>query len=126
MNVGQSRFNELVAAFKSRYRHEIREGEEYYLAILLVTHILIALFALGFAQYAVALVPDLDIRVIAIGILALFYVVNLVGVKPAAAVQKVMIVFLLIALVALGQQAPTSSDPLVEQTTVTTLTQLTP
>ena len=37
-----------------------------------------------------------------------------------------LIVFLLIALVALGQQAPTSSDPLVEQTTVTTLTQLTP
>ena len=70
----------------------------FYLAILLVTHILIALFALGFAEYAVALVPDLDVRVIALGILILFYVVNLVGVKPAAAVQKVMIVFLLIGL----------------------------
>ncbi len=70
----------------------------FYLAILLVTHILIALFALGFAQYAVALVPDFDIRVIALGILILFYVVNIVGVKPAAAVQKVMIVFLLLGL----------------------------
>ena len=70
----------------------------FYLAILLVTHILIALFALGFAQYAVALVPDLDIRVIAVGILLTFYVVNLVGVKQAAAVQKVMIVFLLVGL----------------------------
>ena len=70
----------------------------FYLAILLVTHILIALFALGFAEYAVALVPDLDVRVIALGILVLFYLVNLVGVKPAAAVQKVMIVFLLIGL----------------------------
>ena len=70
----------------------------FYLAILLVTHILIALFALGFAEYAVALVPGLDIRVIALGILVLFYVVNLVGVKPAAAVQKVMIVFLLLGL----------------------------
>ncbi len=70
----------------------------FYLAILLVTHILIALFALGFAQYAVALVPDLDIRPIAIGILVTFYVVNLVGVKQAAAVQKVMIVFLLVGL----------------------------
>ena len=70
----------------------------FYLAILLVTHILIALFALGFAEYAVALVPDLDVRAIALGILVLFYVVNLVGVKPAAAVQKVMIVFLLIGL----------------------------
>lgn len=70
----------------------------FYLAILLVTHILIALFALGFAEYAVALVPELDVRVIALGILALFYVVNLVGVKPAAAVQKLMIVFLLLGL----------------------------
>jgi len=70
----------------------------FYLAILLVTHVLIALFALGFARYAVALVPDLDIRVIALGILVLFYVVNLVGVKPAAAVQKIMIVFLLLGL----------------------------
>jgi len=70
----------------------------FYLAILLVTHILISLFALGFAQYAVALVPDLDIRVIALGILVLFYLVNLFGVKQAAAVQKVMIVFLLVGL----------------------------
>ena len=70
----------------------------FYLAILLVTHILISLFALGFAQYAVALVPDLDIRVIAIGILVIFYLVNLVGVKQAAAVQKVMIVLLLVGL----------------------------
>lgn len=70
----------------------------FYLAILLVTHILISLFALGFAQYAVALVPDLDIRVIALGILVIFYLVNLVGVKQAAAVQKVMIVLLLVGL----------------------------
>jgi len=70
----------------------------FYLAILLVTHILIALFALGFAEYALALVPDLDKRPIAIGILVLFYLVNLVGVKQAAAVQKVMIVLLLAGL----------------------------
>lgn len=73
----------------------------FYLAILLVTHILIALFALGFAQYAVALVPDLDIRVIALGILVVFYLVNLFGVKQAAAVQKVMIVLLLAGLTSL-------------------------
>jgi len=70
----------------------------FYLAILLVTHILISLFALGFAQYAVALVPDLDIRIIGLGILVIFYLVNLFGVKQAAAVQKVMIVFLLVGL----------------------------
>lgn len=70
----------------------------FYLAILLITHILIALFALGFASYAVALLPDLNVQAIALGILILFYLVNLFGVKQAAAVQKVMIVFLLFGL----------------------------
>jgi len=70
----------------------------FYLAVLLVTHVLISLFALGFAQYAVALIPGLDIRPIALGILVVFYLVNLFGVKQAAAVQKIMIIFLLCGL----------------------------
>ena len=70
----------------------------FYLAILLVTHILIALFALGFAQYAVALVPSLDIKAIALSVLVLFYFVNLVGVRQAAALQKMMIILLLTGL----------------------------
>ena len=48
----------------------------FYLAILLVTHILISLFALGFAQYAVALLPDINIQYTALGILLLFYIIN--------------------------------------------------
>lgn len=70
----------------------------FYLAILLVTHVLISLFALGFAQYATALIPDLNMNAVALGILVVFYVVNLVGVKQAAAVQKIMIVLLLCGL----------------------------
>jgi basic amino acid/polyamine antiporter, APA family len=69
-----------------------------YLALLLVTHILIALFALGFAQYALALVPALNARAVALGVLVVFYVVNLVGVKEAAIVQRVMVVGLLVGL----------------------------
>ncbi len=70
----------------------------FYLALLLITHILIALFALGFAQYAVALVPDLNVKYVALGILIVFYMVNLIGIREAAAVQKIMIVFLLCGL----------------------------
>lgn len=73
----------------------------FYLAILLVTHILIALFALGFAQYALALVPSLNATALALGVLVVFYLVNLVGVKEAAIVQKVMVVVLLCGLSAL-------------------------
>ena len=70
----------------------------FYLAILLVTHILIALFALGFAQYAVALVPSLNIKAIALAVLVLFYFVTLAGVRQAAALQKMMIILLLTGL----------------------------
>lgn len=70
----------------------------FYLALLLITHILIALFALGFTQYALALVPSLNARAVALGVLFVFYLVNLVGVKEAAIVQKVMIVALLAGL----------------------------
>lgn len=73
----------------------------FYLAILLITHILIALFALGFAQYAAALMPDINIKYVALGILIIFYVVNIFGIRQAAAVQKIMIVFLLCGLSAL-------------------------
>ncbi len=70
----------------------------FYLALLLVTHILIALFALGFSQYALALVPALNAKAVALGVLVLFYLVNLTGVKEAAIVQKVMVVVLLAGL----------------------------
>lgn len=73
----------------------------FYLALLLVTHILIALFALGFAQYTLALLPGLNARAVAMGVLGLFYAVNLLGVKEAAVVQKVMVVVLLAGLASL-------------------------
>lgn len=70
----------------------------FYLALLLVTHILIALFALGFAQYTLALLPGVNARAVALGVLGAFYVVNLIGVKEAAIVQRVMVVVLLAGL----------------------------
>ena len=51
----------------------------FYLALLLITHILIALFALGFAQYAKALWPGVPERGVAVAILGLFFLVNLLG-----------------------------------------------
>ena len=70
----------------------------FFLALLLITHILIALFALGFAEYALALLPDLNKKYVALSILLTFYLVNLLGIRQAAALQKVMITFLLIGL----------------------------
>ena len=70
----------------------------FFLSLLLVTHILIALFALGFAEYAIALLPQLNVKYVALGILFTFYTVNLLGIHQAAAIQKVMIALLLCGL----------------------------
>ncbi len=70
----------------------------FFLALLLVTHILIALFALGFAKYAIALLPELNAQYVALGILVTFYIVNLLGIRQVAAIQKIMIAFLLCGL----------------------------
>lgn len=73
----------------------------FYLALLLITHILIALFALGFAQYAKALWPEVPERGVAVAILALFFLVNLFGVRLAAFLQRIMIVVLVLGLLVL-------------------------
>lgn len=73
----------------------------FFLALLMVTYFLIALFALGFAEYALALLPDLNAKYVALGVLLTFYIVNLLGIRQAAAIQKVMIAFLLCGLSAL-------------------------
>lgn len=70
----------------------------FYLALVLITHILISLFALGFSQYAIALLPQLNSTLVAVSVMIFFYVVNLVGVKEAAAIQKIMIILLLCGL----------------------------
>ncbi|MFB2831966.1 APC family permease [Aeromonas jandaei] len=70
----------------------------FYLALVLITHILISLFALGFSQYATALLPQLDPTVVAVSVMVFFYVVNLIGAKEAAAIQKIMIIILLCGL----------------------------
>ena len=70
----------------------------FFLSLLLVTHILIALFALGFAEYAIALLPQLNAKYVGLGILFTFYTVNLLGIHQAAAIQKVMIALLLFGL----------------------------
>jgi len=70
----------------------------FFLSLLLVTHILIALFALGFAEYAIALLPQLNVKYVALGILFTFYTVNLLGIHQAAVLQKVMIALILCGL----------------------------
>ena len=69
-----------------------------YLGMFVLSQVLIATFALGFAQYFAALVPSANQTLVAMAILIIATVINLIGVKTAASVQNVMVACLLGAL----------------------------
>lgn len=69
-----------------------------YLGMFVLSQVLIATFALGFAQYFAALVPAAPVKLVAMLILAAATIVNLIGIKTAASVQNVMVACLLLSL----------------------------
>ena len=71
----------------------------FYLCCNFVSQVLIATFALGFATYFIAIFPQFNERVVALVILALAVVVNFIGLKTSALVQKIMVALLLFSLV---------------------------
>lgn len=69
-----------------------------YLGMFVLSQVLIATFALGFAQYFAALVPGINQTLVAMIILIIAVAINIVGLKTAAIVQNIMVACLLIAL----------------------------
>ena len=69
-----------------------------YLGMFVLSQVLIATFALGFAQYFSALVPGANEKLVAMLILIAATVVNLIGIKTAASVQNIMVGCLLLSL----------------------------
>lgn len=69
-----------------------------YLMIFVMSQVLIATFALGFASYVAAIFPNVNQQVVAAAALVLAVVVNLIGLKTSAKVQKGMVALLLVSL----------------------------
>ena len=67
-----------------------------------IVHILawtaLALYALSFADYTLALIPGLNRTLIAFGTLTFFYITNLLGIQSAARLQNIMALIMVIAL----------------------------
>lgn len=70
-----------------------------YLMLLIAGQIILASFAIGFAQYADALLPGINTMAVAAAIMVLCYFANLLGIKTAARVQAFMVLVLLVSLV---------------------------
>lgn len=71
----------------------------FYVLIFLSYNITLSLYAISFADYMQSLVPGIPFKLVGASLLTLFYVLNLIGVKSAAMVQKIMVLVLLSAFV---------------------------
>ncbi len=71
----------------------------FYLSLLVVGQLILSSFAIGFAEYTEALIPNLNLTFVAAGVMVLCFVANLFGIKTAARFQTVMVFGLLTSLV---------------------------
>lgn len=69
-----------------------------YLGMFVISQVLIATFAKGFASYVHVLIPAWNETAVAMGILVVAVGINLVGLKTTAIVQNLLVVVLLLAL----------------------------
>ena len=70
-----------------------------YLALLVSGQIILASFAIGFAEYTEAIFPKLNMTLVAAGIMILCFFANLFGIKTAARFQTIMVLILITSLI---------------------------
>ncbi len=84
-------------SYSSELIHE--DVGKFYAYIYFLGRMTIAIFGISFAQYLASLVPDLNhptgLKLTALSVLTLFYIINLFGVKAAARFQNVLCVILI-------------------------------
>jgi len=70
----------------------------FYLALLVVGQLVLAMFAITFATYAGDLIPGINQKVVAFGILTICFVMNILGVDFMAKLQNVLVAVLVAAM----------------------------
>ena len=75
-----------------------RKSGFVYVIMFAVSQCLISTFALGFANYLQAILPWINVKVVALGLLVLCVLFNMVGLKTAAKLQTIMVAVLMAAL----------------------------
>lgn len=75
-----------------------RKAGFFYLALLVVGQLVLAMFAITFATYAGDLIPGINQKLVAFAILTLCFVMNILGVDFMAKLQNVLVVVLVAAM----------------------------
>lgn len=69
-----------------------------YICIFILGQLSIGLYAVSIGSYALSLWPSINPRWVAFGFLTFFYISNIIGIRGAANVQKIMFYVLLVSL----------------------------
>ncbi len=69
-----------------------------YLGLLVAGQLVLATYAIGFADYADALFPGVNLGWVAASVMTLCFAANLLGLKTAARLQTIMVVVLIVSL----------------------------
>lgn len=67
--------------------------------VYIITNISMSMYALSFADYALAFLPNASRQLIAFVVLTLFFVINILGVDKMAKVQNAIVVIMCVALI---------------------------
>ncbi len=70
----------------------------FYLALLVAGQLVLAMFAITFAEYACSLVPGLSKTWVAFGVLTICFIMNVLGVDLAAKLQNLLVIILVAAM----------------------------
>lgn len=70
----------------------------FWMLLFIIGNLTLAVYAISFAQYVQGLVPSAPIMPLAFLLLTMFFLTNLIGVKFAAIVEKIMVIVLVVAL----------------------------
>ena len=77
-----------------------RKTSFFYVALLVFGQFVLAQYAIGFAQYAQQLWPNINVNLIAGACMTFVFIINLVGIKTSVLIQRAVVVVLLASLFA--------------------------
>lgn len=70
----------------------------FFIIIDVATNISLSMYALSFADYFLALVPDIPRKAVAIGLLTFFWILNMFGIDKMAKLQNIIVAALMLSL----------------------------
>ena len=83
----------------------------FFVILFVLTNISLAMYALSFADYALAFLPSMGRKAIAITILTVFYILNYFGIDKMAKIQNLIVACLIVSLALFAIFGVSKIDP---------------